>query len=90
MQGKLLGKERKRFNTACIVVDTSIGKVSYGRNHGIESDGSKKKTVLFGDSTREGILPKKSLNRYPIGNMAAAIPTTRSLCHASCSAFLSR
>lgn len=70
MQGQLKGKERKRFNTACIVVDTSTGRVFYGRNHGIEGDGAKKNPLLFGDSTREGILPKKTLNSYPVGNCA--------------------
>ena len=42
----------------------------FGRNYGIEGDGSEKNPLLFGDSTRAGILPKKSLNGYPIGNCA--------------------
>ena len=70
MQDKLVGRERRRFNTACIAVDTSTGKAFFGRNHGIESDGSNKNSLLFGDSTSDGILPKKSLNGYPVGNCA--------------------
>ena len=42
----------------------------YGRNGGIEKNGSPKSPILFGDSTHDGILPKQSLNNYKIGNCA--------------------
>lgn len=36
MQDKLTGNRKKRFNTACVVVDAKTGKKYYGRNRGIE------------------------------------------------------
>ncbi|MBR2801708.1 MAG: hypothetical protein IKE21_03790 [Erysipelotrichaceae bacterium] len=32
--------------------------------------GYKKNPILFGDDNHEGILPKQSLNKYPVGNCA--------------------
>lgn len=70
MQGELTGGQKKRFNTACAVVDTKTGKVFYGRNRGIEETGVFKNPVLFGDGAHKGILPSKSLNEYSVGNCA--------------------
>lgn len=61
-------RQREKFNTATVVYDESTGKYYYGRNKGIELNKSPKNPILFGDSTHEGLLPKKSLNGYKIGN----------------------
>ena len=63
-------RQRDKFNTATVVYDERTGKYYNGRNHGIEIDHDKKNPILFGDSTHEGLLPKKSLNNYPLGNCA--------------------
>jgi len=62
--------QRNKFNTACVVYDTSTGKYYNGRNHGISIDHEKKNPVIFGDSTHKGLLPKESLNGYALGNCA--------------------
>lgn len=67
MQNELKGNRKKRFNTACVVVDAKTGKKYYGRNRGIEENGTKKNKALFSES---GILPKTSLNKYSVGNCA--------------------
>ena len=46
MQSELKGNQKKRFNTACAVVDTETGKIYYGRNRGIEETGCPKNPVL--------------------------------------------
>lgn len=63
-------KERRKFNTATVVYDEKTGKYYYGRNGGILLTKAKKNPILFGDSHHIGILPNKSLNKYPIGNCA--------------------
>ena len=69
-QRELTGKAKKTFNTASVVYDEETGKYYYGRNGGYREKGYKQNPVLFGDSTHEGLLPKSSLNKYPIGNCA--------------------
>lgn len=63
-------RQREKFNTASVAYDESTGKYYYGRNNGIEKNGTSKNSILFGDSTHDGILPKHSLNDYKIGNCA--------------------
>ena len=63
-------RQREKFNTASVVFDEKTGKYYYGRNNGIEKDGSKKNPQLFGNSTHKGILPSKSFNQYEVGNCA--------------------
>lgn len=72
MQSMLKGRQKKRFNTACAVVDTESGQIFYGRNRGIEETDSPKNPTLFGDEVRGGILPSTSLNGYSVGNCAEA------------------
>ena len=67
---KTSNTQRNKFNTATVIYDESTGKTYYGRNHSIEIDHEKKNPILFGDSTHEGLLPKTSLNDYPLGNCA--------------------
>lgn len=71
--------QRSKFNTACMVVDISTGKVYYGRNHGIELDHAKKNPTLFGDGTSKGLLPNPSLNHYSVGNCAEADAINKAL-----------
>ena len=63
-------RQRDKFNTAAVVYDENTGKDYNGRNHGIEIDKDPKNPILFGDETRTGLLPEKSLNAYAIGNCA--------------------
>ncbi len=63
-------RQRDKFNTASVVYDENTGKYYYGRNGGIEKEGTKKNPLLFGDNVHKGILPKESLNNYSIGNCA--------------------
>lgn len=63
-------RQRDKFNTASVAYDESTGKYYYGRNNGIEKNGTVKNPILFGDSTHDGILPKQSFNDYKIGNCA--------------------
>lgn len=72
MQEGMSRSQRSKFNTACVVVDVSTGKVYFGRNHGIEIDHAKKHPILFGDETAKGLLPNPSLNHYSVGNCAEA------------------
>lgn len=67
---ELTGKAKKIFNTACIAFDQKTGKYYYGRNAGYREEGYVRNPVLFGDSSHKGIIPKKSLNKYPVGNCA--------------------
>ncbi len=66
----LTKKERRKFNTAAVVYDERTGKYYYGRNGGIMITNAEKNSKLFGDSKHIGILPNKSLNKYPLGNCA--------------------
>ena len=63
-------KERRKFNTAAVVFDERTGKYYYGRNGGIMLTKAKKNAILFGDSKHIGIIPSRSLNKYPLGNCA--------------------
>ncbi len=69
-QNELTGKTKKNFNTACVVYDEKNDKYYYGRNGGYRKEGYKQNPVLFGDLIHEGLLPKNSLNKYPVGNCA--------------------
>lgn len=62
-------RQRDKFNTACVVIDSETGKRYYGRNNGIK-DGDVRNPVLFGDENHKGLLPSKSLNQYKVGNCA--------------------
>ena len=73
------GKERKNFNTACVVYDEFTKKQYYGRNGGYHEDGYVRNPILFGDSTHQGLLPKTSLNKYPVGNCAEVDAVNRAL-----------
>lgn len=70
MKESLKGNSKKRFNTACAVVDTETGKTYYGRNRGIEENGTSKNPLLFGDGESRGILPEKTISGYAVGNCA--------------------
>ncbi len=63
-------RQREKFNTATVAYDESTGKYYNGRNHGIEINREEKNPILFGDKTHPGLLPKESLNRFPLGNCA--------------------
>ena len=76
---ELTGKARKNFNTACVAFDQATHKFYYGRNAGYREDGYVRNPVLFGDSTHTGILPKHSLNKYPVGNCAEVDAINRAL-----------
>ena len=69
-KSSLTGKTKKNFNTACVAYDESTGKYYYGRNGGYHEKNYIKNPILYGDSTHDGLLPKTSLNKYPIGNCA--------------------
>ena len=69
-RNELTGKAKKNFNTACVVYDEKTGKFYYGRNGGFRETGYQRNPILFGDSEHEGLLPKTSLNKYPVGNCA--------------------
>lgn len=69
-KGKLSGKAKKTFNTACVVYDEISGRFFYGRNGGYLQNGYIKNPLLFGDDKCKGILPETSLNKYPVGNCA--------------------
>lgn len=75
----LTGKAKKNFNTACVVYDEATGKFYYGRNGGYREEGYVKNPLLFGDSSQPGILPKSSLNKYPVGNCAEVDAINRAL-----------
>jgi len=75
----LSGKAKSSFNTACIVYDESTGKCYYGRNGGYNADGYEKNPLLFGDSSHNGILPKSSLNKFPVGNCAEVDAVNKAL-----------
>ena len=62
--------EKRDLNTITIVYDDLNDKYYYGMNKGIELHNSPKNAILFGDETHDGILPKTSLNRFPLGNCA--------------------
>lgn len=67
---ELTGKTKKNFNTACVVYDSENDKYYYGRNGGYHEEGYQRNPILFGDETHPGLLPKTSLNIYPVGNCA--------------------
>jgi len=60
--------EKKKLNTVTIIYDEQNDKYYYGMNGGIELHNSHKNVILFGDKNHEGILPKSSLNNFPLGN----------------------
>ena len=60
--------EKRFINTVTVVYDEENNKYYYGMNGGIELHNSPKNAILFGDKTHEGILPKTSLNDFPLGN----------------------
>lgn len=60
--------EKKKINTVTVVYDEENDKYYYGMNGGVELHNSPKNAILFGDATHEGILPKSSLNDFPLGN----------------------
>lgn len=75
----LSGKARESFNTACVAYDSATGKSYYGRNGGYRAEGYVKNPILYGDATHLGLLPKESLNKYPIGNCAEVIAINNAL-----------
>ncbi|WP_188891776.1 hypothetical protein [Paenibacillus radicis (ex Gao et al. 2016)] len=72
MQKKLAPSKTKRndFNTASLVYDARTGKYYYGMNKGVRLSGDAQNPVLFGSKDKAGLLPKDSLNDYPLGNCA--------------------
>lgn len=78
-RNELTGKAKKNFNTACVVYNDETGKYYYGRNGGYRENGYIKNPILFGDSTHTGLLPKYSLNKYPVGNCAEVDAINRAL-----------
>jgi len=72
MQKKLAPSKTKRndFNTASLVYDARTGKYYYGMNKGMRISGDAQNPVLFGSKDKAGLLPKDSLNDYPLGNCA--------------------
>ena len=62
--------EKSSLNTVTIVYDEENDKYYYGMNHGIDLHNSFKNVILFGNVTYDGILPKLSLNKFPLGNCA--------------------
>ncbi|MBR4529311.1 MAG: hypothetical protein IKO80_03420 [Lachnospiraceae bacterium] len=76
---KVSNRQREKFNTASVVYDESTGKYYYGMNRGIKLEHEEKNPILFGDSTRKGILPQKSLNNYEVGNCAEVHAINRAL-----------
>ena len=78
-QKELTGKAKKNFNTACVVYDDETGKFYYGQNGGYRGEGYKKNPILFGDSAHAGLLPSRSLNKYPVGNCAEVDAINRAL-----------
>ncbi len=76
---ELTGKAKKNFNTACVAYDQEKHKLYYGRNAGYRENGYIRNPILFGDSSNNGILPKHSLNKYPVGNCAEVDAINRAL-----------
>lgn len=74
-------RKADKFNTATIAYDTETGKVYHGMNNGIEINHSKKNSLIFGDKTKKGILPEKSLNKYDLGNCAEVDAINNALNH---------
>ncbi len=79
MQSELPAKQRKRFNTACVVVDMETGKTYYGRNRGIKEEGEPRNPILFGDEKQSGLLPASTLNEYEVENCAEVHAVNRAL-----------
>ena len=69
----LSGRQRRAFNTACIVYDEESGRYFYGRNKGVELGNAKKNPVLFGEEGKPGILPIKSLKKDLIVGRCAEV-----------------
>ncbi len=76
---KLTGGSKKKFNTACIVVDAETGEAYYGRNRGILEEGTPKNSTLFGDSKSKGLLPNINRENFPIGNCAEVDAVNKAL-----------
>ncbi len=79
MQSELPNNQRKRFNTACAVVDAETGRTYYGRNRGIKEEGERENSILFGDGKHSGLLPSSTISGYEIGNCAEAHAVNRAL-----------
>lgn len=58
-------EEKDNLNTVTIAYDEENDKYYYGMNKGIKLHNSPKNDILFG---KDGIIPKTSLNDFPIGN----------------------
>lgn len=76
---KLTGGPKKKFNTACVVVDAETGKSYYGRNRGILEEGLPKNPALFGDDKTPGLLPSVNQESFPIGNCAEVDAVNKAL-----------
>ena len=64
------------MNTATVVYDERTGKYYYGRNGAPFEDGYIKNPTLF---SKNGILPKESLNVYKVGNCAEVDAVNKAL-----------
>ena len=67
------GKQKQKFNTACIVYDEKTGKCYYGRNAGIPNYGASIHPDL------QAILPKEKLCKNEIGNCAEVDAVNKAL-----------
>jgi len=65
---KLLNGENKKIkkivNTVTLAYDENTGKIYYGCNHGIELNNAPINPIL------QSLLPKTSLNQFPLANCA--------------------
>ncbi|MDO5295543.1 MAG: hypothetical protein Q4F00_02725, partial [bacterium] len=69
----------KHINTVCAAYDEITNKYYYGRNKGYLEEGYIKNPAIFGDKNTSGVLPPKSLNRFPVGNCAEVDAVNRAL-----------
>jgi hypothetical protein len=60
--------EKKALNTVTIAYDEENDKYYYGMNKGIYLHKPPKNVILFGDETHIGLLPKESINDFPLAN----------------------
>lgn len=67
------GKQKQKFNTACVAYDEITGKCYYGRNAGIPKSGESIHPDL------QAILPKEKLCKYEIGNCAEVDAVNKAL-----------
>lgn len=61
-------EEKDNLNTVTVAYDEENDKYYYGMNKGIKLHNSPKNDILFGSETHDGIIPKTSLNDFPVGN----------------------